>query len=336
MYVQTDRINMKILMAFCILILALTGIFTVFADAPKTPKIVFSSSVNLKAKEGSDIYIMNPDGSGRIRLTRHNPSDSEPVWSPSGKHILFTSDRDGGNDLYRMNADGTNVRRVFKKWADRSNPAWSPDGRQIAYFHGDDHAIYIASIDGRNEERLVTGSHPTWSPNGKEIAFVSLDRSFDIRVVDLKTRLERVVVPMEMEKVSLLREPVWSPDGTKIAFVRVNILMFILKVVFGGKEPMPAQTIDIVNSDGTGVEVVVLDGLQASDPAWSPWSDALIYSQVDGKERHLFKVALGSAISEQITQAGFNYSSDWFDPRFLPVEPRPQLRMATWGKIKAN
>lgn len=304
------------------------------AAAPPTAKIVFASSLNVKVKDQSNIYIMNPDGTGRVNLTRHNAKDSEPTWSPSGRHILFTSDRDGGNDIYRMNADGTNVRRIFKKWANRSNPAWSPDGRQIAYFRGDEEAIYIASIDGANEKLLVKGWHPTWSPDGTEIAFVSLAGRLDIRVIDLKTRLERVLVPMEQG--ALLHEPVWSPDGTKIAFNRINFLVFILKVLFNAKDNPPAQTIDIVNSDGTEIEAVVVDGSQVSDPAWSPQSDALIYSQLSGKERHLFKIALGSRVSEQITQAGSNYSSDWFDPAVLSVVPRLDAHLTTWSKIKAK
>ena len=313
------------------LLLVFKGISIVLADAPATAKIVFASNLNVKAKGGSDIYIMNPDGTGRINLTRHKAKDSEPAWSPSGRHILFTSDRDGDNDLYRMNADGTNVKRIFKKWANRSNPTWSPDGRQIAYYRGNEHAIYIAPIDGANEERLVNGWHPTWSPDGTEIAFVSLEESLDIRVIDLKTRLERAIVPMEK---SLLHEPVWSPDGTKIAFKRVNILLFFLKVLFNAKDNPPPQTIDIVNSDGTGIEAIVVDGTQVSNPAWSPQSNALIYSQLSGKERHLFKISLGSLVSEQLTHAGSNHDSDWFDPAVLSVEPRPQSHLVLWGKIK--
>ena len=315
------------------LILAFIYAGQIHAQAPKTAKIVFASNLNVKAKDGSDIYIMNPDGTGRVNLTRHNAKDSEPAWSPSGRHILFTSDRDGGNDIYRMNADGTNVRRIFKKWAKRSNPTWSPDGRQIAYFREDEQAIYIADIDGANEKRLASGWHPTWSPDGTEIAFVSLADGLDIRVIKLKNRSERVLVPMAG---AILHEPVWSPDGTKIAFNRVNFLLIIFKVLVNAKDNQPTQTIDIVNSDGTEIRSIVVDGSQVSDPAWSPQSDALIYSQLSGKERHLFQISLGSRVSEQITQAGNNYGSDWFDPAILPVEPQPQLRLATWSKIKSK
>ena len=315
------------------LLLLFWNVSVIFADAPVTAKIVFASNLNVKAKAGSDIYIMNPDGSGRINLTQHNAKDSEPTWSPSGRHILFTSDRDGVSDLYRMNADGTNVRKIFEKWANRTNPAWSPDGKQIAYFRADEESIYIASIDGANEERLVRGWHPTWSPDSSEIAFVSLAENLDIRVINVKTRLERIIVPMGK---SLLSDPVWSTDGTQIAFTRVNPLLFILKGLFGGKDAPPAQTIDTVNSDGTEIEAIVIDGSQVADPAWSPRSNALLYSQLVGKERHLFKISLGSLVSEQITHAGNNFSSDWFDPAILPVEPQPQLRLATWSKIKTK
>lgn len=325
--------SIRIFILCCATSIVMLAMDQALAEAPPTAKIVFASSLNVKVKDKCDIYILNPDGTGRVNLTRHNAKDSEPTWSPSGRHILFTSDREGRNDIYRMNADGTNVRRIFKKWEHRSNPAWSPDGRQIAYYREDDQAIYIAAIDGANERRLVNGWHPTWSPDSSEIAFVSLAGSLDIRVIDLKTGLERVLVPMEQ---SLLHEPVWSPDGTKIAFNRVNILLFFLKVLFNAKGNLPAQTIDIVNSDGTEIEAIVVDGSQVSNPAWSPQSDALIYSELSGKERHLFRISLGSRVSEQLTRVGRNYSSDWFDPAVLSVAPQPQLFTTVWAKIKAD
>ena len=325
--------SMRIFILCCVPLVVMLAMDQALAAAPATAKIVFGSSLNVKVKNKRDIYIMNPDGTGRINLSGHNSKDSEPTWSPSGRHILFASDRDGGNDLYRMTADGRDVRRIFKKFANRLNPAWSPDGQQIAYYREDDQAIYIADIDGKNEEYLVKGWDPTWSPDGSEIAFMSLEGSFDIRAIDLKTRSERVVVPNEE---SILHGPVWSPDGTKIAFGRFHFLPFILKGLLGAKDNAPIHTIDIVNSDGTEMETVVADETQVSNPAWSPHSDALIYSGLEGKERHLFKISLGSLVSEQLTHIGNNYSSDWFDPAILSVEPQPQLRLTTWSKIKGK
>ena len=72
---------------------------------------------------------MNPDGSDQKNLTQHRANDYAPVWSPTGRQILFVSDRGGIPDLYLMDADGTNVRQVFKKLRGREFPTWSPDGK---------------------------------------------------------------------------------------------------------------------------------------------------------------------------------------------------------------
>ena len=87
------------------------GVCQVFAEAPKTPKILFTS-----ARDGNyEIYMMNPDGSEQVNLTQHPAIDLDAAWSPTGEQILFVSDRGGTRDLYLMDADGGNVRRVFKR-----------------------------------------------------------------------------------------------------------------------------------------------------------------------------------------------------------------------------
>lgn len=79
------------------------------------------------------IYVINPDGTGGMRLTNHDAWDDEPAWSPDGRRIAFTSTRGGsGADLYIMNADGTNVMRLTTRAAVRQ-PTWSPDGLFIAF-----------------------------------------------------------------------------------------------------------------------------------------------------------------------------------------------------------
>ena len=106
-----------------------TAVCSVFAAAPATPKIVFTSNRDGNA----EIYIMNPDGSGQINLTRHRADDFDPVWSPTGEHILFTSNRSKTVDLYLMDADGRNVRKLFAKTLRRQHPTWAPNGKKVAY-----------------------------------------------------------------------------------------------------------------------------------------------------------------------------------------------------------
>jgi WD40-like Beta Propeller Repeat len=74
-------------------------------------------------------YIINADGSGRTALTRNPAVDVEPGWSPDGKKITFSSDRDGGDyDIYTMDADGSDVAQVTKNsGVNDSLPDWLPE-----------------------------------------------------------------------------------------------------------------------------------------------------------------------------------------------------------------
>ena len=61
------------------LILVCSSIYCIWAEAPETPKIVFSST-----REGNrDIYLMNPDGTQQVKITNHRAIDTLGVWSPT-------------------------------------------------------------------------------------------------------------------------------------------------------------------------------------------------------------------------------------------------------------
>jgi Tol biopolymer transport system component len=69
---------------------------------------------------------MNADGTNQRNLTNHLGEDMLPAWSPDGRRIAFTSDRDGNKEIYVMNADGTNQRNLTNYSAEDMLPAWSP------------------------------------------------------------------------------------------------------------------------------------------------------------------------------------------------------------------
>ena len=63
----------------------------------------------------NDIFTMNPDGSGIVKLTHSDDVSDAAAWSPDGSKIAFGSDRRNGawrREIYVMDADGSNVRRV--------------------------------------------------------------------------------------------------------------------------------------------------------------------------------------------------------------------------------
>src|SRR5215210_5342948 len=87
----------------------------------------------------NDIFTMNPDGSGIVKLTHSDDVSDQPDWSPDGSKIAFGSDRRTGafkREIHVMDADGTNVRRLTtlpEKAEVDTQPRFSPDGRRLVF-----------------------------------------------------------------------------------------------------------------------------------------------------------------------------------------------------------
>jgi len=97
--------------------------------SPDGERIAFAA-----LKEGNwDVYIIQKDGSGLIRLTDHPAQDWYPAWSPDGKKIAFVSSREGSHQLYLVNPDGSGLERLTQIPGGVEGPAFSPDGRLIAF-----------------------------------------------------------------------------------------------------------------------------------------------------------------------------------------------------------
>jgi TolB protein len=66
--------------------------------SPDGMKIAFTSN----ADGNDEIYLMDSDGSGLIRVTRNPSADTTPRFSPDGKKIIFSSNRGGRFALYEI------------------------------------------------------------------------------------------------------------------------------------------------------------------------------------------------------------------------------------------
>jgi Tol biopolymer transport system component len=91
------------------------------------------------SEDDYDIYTIRPDGTGLKRLTTTPGNDAHEIWSPDGKHILFSSARLGFKDeapiyddipqpygeLFVMNADGSNQRPLTDNQWEDATPAWA-------------------------------------------------------------------------------------------------------------------------------------------------------------------------------------------------------------------
>src|SRR5947208_1614870 len=134
-------------------------------------KIAF---VRTSGTEAGDVYVMNADGSGQLRLTRNTEYDGEPAWSPDGRTIVFESNRHGNFDLFVMNPNGSGLRTLTRNPADDAEPTWSPDGREIVFDSNRDGntEIYVMKADGSGQRRLARSlaeeDWPVWSPRARK------------------------------------------------------------------------------------------------------------------------------------------------------------------------
>ena len=78
---------------------------------------------------------MDADGGNQQRLTQDDQKGYSPSWSPDGKRIVFSSEREGHfrddhgnttNEIYVMDADGGNQQRLTENRDEDGSPSWSP------------------------------------------------------------------------------------------------------------------------------------------------------------------------------------------------------------------
>jgi TolB protein len=217
----------------------------------------------------TEVFIVDPDTGDAFNVTRSPASeDRYPCWSPDGKRIAFTSDRNHSTNLYVVKADGSGLRRMVISPAVCYMPSWqrTPQGERIVFgMHGDRPEMASVRPDGSGLRTLGVGHDPCLSPDGRLIAYTGeAPGGVTVFLMDHDGRNKRQLVPGASKPGAVF--PNWSPDGRQIVY---------------SWPVAEALELFIITADGAANRQLTRTGGICTPAAWSPDGKWISYRFTD-------------------------------------------------------
>jgi Tol biopolymer transport system component len=233
------------------------------------------------ARGRSQIYLMDPDGSGLRQVTHEELEASRPAISPDGSMVAYrTFDRKSVRNISVVALTTGRVERITHERRDVTEMEWSPDGS---------HILYSVSIPG-------VGVGPT--PNRAS--------SSDLKVVDVHTHAVYRVAGNHRSPADF---GTWSPDGSRIAYMT------------GREWPNESYGFEpaaiwVVNADGTDPEQILSLAGRGLSLKWSPTGSEIAFTTPDGDGFSTYAVDVNT---HEVTRVAPGYLPAWLNDHQLIV-----------------
>ena len=260
-------------------------------------KIAFSND----STGHKEIYVVDYDGQGLVRLTTDKSIALLPRWSMDGSKLYYTTYRYGNPDSFEIDIAQQKIRPFSIFQGLNIAGGFSPDGKELAMTlsRGRDPSIYIVSPEKKEARKLTNGSgvdsSASYSPDGRFITFIS-DRSGNPQVYTVELATGKT---QRLTRLNWCDSPRWSPSGEWI--------------VFAGREKY-SDDIDIFLTDVTGGQLRKLtrDAGKNEDPSWSPDGRFIAFTSTRGGGRQIYVMdADGSAPHLVSKLPGLSYTPNW-------------------------
>ncbi|MCB1181905.1 PD40 domain-containing protein [bacterium] len=200
-------------------------------DAINDHQVVFDEHEQYSELMIVDLVDGRPAGPARL-LTASMGRDRQPVFSPDGTKVLFSSNRAGNIDLWTVDLATREVRQVTDDPAHDWDPAYTPDGRHLLWSsdRGGHMEVWMANADAGNARQVTNdgedAENPTMTPDGEWVVHSS---GASAKIGIWRIRPDGSEASIIAPGANLLPEV--SPDGRYALYSVVRSLDFVIKVV---------------------------------------------------------------------------------------------------------
>lgn len=172
----------------------------------------------------TDVFVVDVTSGSESVLVSHKAADHLMGWSPTSDAVLFTSNRSGSHDAWMISWVAGRVvggPMLVKKDMGEPEPIGFTKKGAFYFSHREwVQDVFTLTLDAKTGHAAGeptkaidrfegTNSAASWSPDGKKLAYSSRRPPFEIRVLDIETQEDRLVVEG-------LYGPKWSPDGKSL------------------------------------------------------------------------------------------------------------------------
>lgn len=193
--------------------------------------------------QNRDIWLVDVLTGAMTQFTSDPGWDAFPTWSPDGRRIIFTSNRNGVYDLYEKPADGAASETLFYHSNEGKGPtSWSVDGKFLVYYSlGQPTHVRLLTIAGPADRQPVPVVDPKFtsitarfSPDGRWILYTSNESGKNEVCVRPFQAATGAVGELVLVAQNGGRTPLWRGDGKEIFYLTTDGMVTAMEVNAGG------------------------------------------------------------------------------------------------------
>jgi Tol biopolymer transport system component len=248
--------------------------------------------------EKAGIFVMSLNGAPVTRFTTAPATmfDRFPAFSPDGKQIAFTRDKDDGGkaDIYLLSLSRHEEKKLASLDRMVSSLTWTPDGKRIIFALGlssmGQASLFSVTTDGREVERLQIVSSeaadPVVSRQGDRLAYVM--PVFDTNI--WKYSAEDNTPPSKLiSSTKMDVQPNFSADGRRVTFVSNRDGEFVIWM-----------------SNADGSDAVRASSIKGGTPVWSPDGTQIAFDTIERGHTDIAMVAADGGKQEFLTSDSYS------------------------------